>query len=104
VCTPCIPCSLHGPLIVVSRMATAQHICLTEAEVLSAVDSTDVGVMMGPSLVAISFTLLALLGPVSYLSKHYKSRIPLLDVSRCIACSYSLFTPRLDLARSRKPP
>ncbi|KAJ7843613.1 hypothetical protein B0H14DRAFT_2585599 [Mycena olivaceomarginata] len=73
---------LHGPLIVVSRMATAQHICLTEAKVLSAVDSTDVGMMMGPSLVAISFTPLALLGPVSYLSKHFKSRIPLLDTWR----------------------
>ncbi|KAJ7871134.1 hypothetical protein B0H14DRAFT_3439590 [Mycena olivaceomarginata] len=55
---------------------------LRRPRVLSAVDSTDVGMMMGPSLVAISFTPLALLGPVSYLSKQYKSRIPLLDTWR----------------------
>ncbi|KAJ7869764.1 hypothetical protein B0H14DRAFT_3440506 [Mycena olivaceomarginata] len=73
---------MEGQAAYLIQMATAQHIRLTEAEVLSAVDSTDVGMMMGPSLVAISFTPLALLGPVSYLSKHYKSRIPLLDTWR----------------------
>ncbi|KAJ7301207.1 hypothetical protein DFH08DRAFT_978987 [Mycena albidolilacea] len=74
--------SREGRAAYLIQMATAQHIRLTEAEVLSAVDSTDIGVMMGPSLVAIAFTPLALLGPVSYLSKHYKSRIPLLDTWR----------------------
>ncbi|KAJ7787691.1 hypothetical protein B0H14DRAFT_2615939 [Mycena olivaceomarginata] len=74
--------SREGRAAYLIQMATAQHIRLTEAEVLSAVDSTDVGMMMGPSLVAISFTPLALLGPVSYLSKQYKSRIPLLDTWR----------------------
>ncbi|KAJ7815436.1 hypothetical protein B0H14DRAFT_3476199 [Mycena olivaceomarginata] len=74
--------SRKGRAAYLIQMATAQHIRLTEAEVLSAVDSTDVGMMMGPSLVAISFTPLALLGPVSYLSKQYKSRIPLLDTWR----------------------
>ncbi|KAJ7684075.1 hypothetical protein B0H14DRAFT_3534830 [Mycena olivaceomarginata] len=56
--------SREGRAAYLIQMATAQHIRLTEAEVLSAVDSTDVGMMMGPSLVAISFTPLALLGPV----------------------------------------
>ncbi|KAJ7800741.1 hypothetical protein B0H14DRAFT_2615929 [Mycena olivaceomarginata] len=74
--------SREGRAAYLIQIATAQHIRLTEAEVLSAVDSTDVGMMMGPSLVAISFTPLALLGPVSYLSKQYKSRIPLLDTWR----------------------
>ncbi|KAF7374676.1 hypothetical protein MSAN_00352600 [Mycena sanguinolenta] len=55
---------------------------LSSAEAQAAVTDTDLGLMTAPLLVALAQSPLLLLGPISYASTPYKSRIALLETWR----------------------
>ncbi|KAJ6487974.1 hypothetical protein C8R45DRAFT_1097823 [Mycena sanguinolenta] len=66
------------------QTARSLGVSLTPAEAKTAVDGTDISLMMAPLFVAMAHSPLALIGPTGYATSQFTSRVPLLETWRAL--------------------